>query len=280
VPRRTDPIAYAHLHDARGFSPPVHRLPPSPELAGLVRRFWVPVWSLPPGAESVQRVLQYPVCLVVVAPGYARLVGVRTGLAEQRLAGTGWAVGALLQPGTGYLLLRRPVTEVTDRFVDLATVPGLDGAGLAVRVRDAMAGDPGDPRRQRAAVAAVEDALAPLAPVDAEGELIGRIVAFVEDDPAVLRVGQVCAAFGIGERALQRLCARRLGLTPKWLIQRRRLQEATAALRGGRADLAVLAADLGYTDQAHFTTDFRTVTGTTPAGFAAEGAVTGQDRTP
>jgi AraC-like DNA-binding protein len=63
---------------------------------------------------------------------------------------------------------------------------------------------------------------------------------------------------------------RRTGLHPKWLLQRRRLQEAAARLRSGGTDLARLAADRGYADQAHLTRDFRTVTGLTPGQFAAE----------
>jgi AraC-like DNA-binding protein len=274
VPRPVDPVEHAHLRDRAGFSPPVHRFAPAPDLTDLVRRFWVPVWSLPPGTSTVQRVLQYPVCLVVVAQDYARLVGVHTGLSTRELTGTGWAVGALLQPATGYLLLRRPVAGLTDRFVDLTEAPGLDGAGLTRAVRAAAGPDPADPDRQRAATALLEDALRPLLPVDEEGLLVNAVVAAVEDDPDVRRVGQVGERFGLGERALQRLCARRLGLNPKWLIQRRRLQEAAAALRAdpgeGRVDLAGLAADLGYADQAHFTADFRTVTGLTPGAFAAE----------
>lgn len=270
MPRRIDPIEHAHLRDARGFSPPVHRFAPSPALEPLVRRFWMPVWSLPAGEVSVQRVLQYPVCQVVVAPDYARLVGPHTGLAEQRLTGSGWVVGAMLQPGAGYLVLGAPLTAVTDGHVDLAEVPGLDGPALAAAVRDAVGADPADPARQRAALAAFEHALAALPPMDAEGALAGAVVDLVEERSDVRRVGQLCDAFGLGERALQRLCARRLGLGPKWLIQRRRLQDVATALRADDVQLSRVAAELGYTDQAHLTTDFRRITGMTPGEFAAE----------
>lgn len=91
------------------------------------------------------------------------------------------------------------------------------------------------------------------------------------------RVGQVCAKLDLGERALQRLLRRRIGLSPKWLIQRRRLHDAADLLRAGASvDLARVAADLGYADQAHFTRDFRAVTGLTPGEFSAEPA--GPDR--
>src|SRR3954454_3322987 len=81
--RRIDPTERAHLLDARGYAPPIHRFAPSPALADGVRRYWMPVCSLPDGVTSTQRVLQYPVCLVVVSADYALLVGPSTGLSTQ-----------------------------------------------------------------------------------------------------------------------------------------------------------------------------------------------------
>ncbi len=87
--RRIDPVERAHLRDLAGFSPPVHRFAPSPALTDLVRRYWMPVWSMPPGKSSTQRVLQYPVCLIVVATSYARFIGPTTGLSTRTLSGQG-----------------------------------------------------------------------------------------------------------------------------------------------------------------------------------------------
>jgi AraC-like DNA-binding protein len=128
------------------------------------------------------------------------------------------------------------------------------------------------PRRTEshaAAMALVAGGVRRFLPVDDEGILANRIVAFVEQDPTVTRVGPVCERFELTERALQRLVRRRIGLSPKWLIQRRRLQEASVRLRSDPASLADVAADLGYADQPHFTRDFRSVTGMTPGEFAA-----------
>ncbi|WP_235734927.1 helix-turn-helix domain-containing protein [Nocardioides alcanivorans] len=269
---RIDPDEPAHLRDATGASPPIHRYAPAADLTSLVRRHWIPVWSLPEGKESVQRVLQYPVCLLAIDAERAALVGPTRGLGTRRLSGSGWTFGVLLQPATGWLLLQRPVTEVTDDGVPLETLAGIDGAGLARAVRDCMADDPGSESAQRSAAGHVEEQLRRLLPVDDEGMLVNRIVEFTEARPDVRRVAQVCAEFGLPERSLQRLTARRLGLTPKWLIQRRRLHEAAQRLRQRSTafDLAAVAADLGYADQAHFIRDFTAVTGLTPGRFASE----------
>lgn len=268
-PRPIDPIERAHLLDDRGFSPPVHRFAPAPDLTDVVRRYWLPVWSLPEGQVSVQRVLQYPVCLLVVSHDYAQVVGPTSGLATRRLEGTGWAAGVMLQPAAGAILLGGPVT-IADGTVPLESVPILDGAALVARVREAMAPDPADHACRSRAVAAFESALSDLLPVDEEGLLVNAVVDYVESEARVQRVGQVCEKFAMTERSLQRLTARRIGLTPKWLIQRRRLHEAAERLAGEKPDLARVAADLGYADQAHFGRDFRSVTGLTPSEFATE----------
>ncbi|MGY1856974.1 helix-turn-helix domain-containing protein [Modestobacter sp. SYSU DS0290] len=268
-PTRLDLVERAHLREPGDASHAMYRYEPDPVVRGLLRRFWIPVWSVPPGREAVQRVLQYPVSLLVVADGYARFYGVTTGLSTTTLAGDGWAVGVMCTPAAGTLLSGTSMAEFTDRYVDLPDVLGPGGVALVDRVRTAMAADPHAGRAHATAMAAFTDTVRPRLPVDAEGELVDRVVAFVEERSDVLRVAQVHAEFGLSERALQRLVHRRLGLTPKWLIQRRRLQEAAERLRAGGTTLAETAAVLGYADQAHFVRDFSRVTGTTPGRFAA-----------
>lgn len=115
----------------------MHRYPPDPGFDGYLQRFWIPVWSVRPGEEAPQRVLQYPVCLVVVTPEYARFYGVVSGLSTTRLTGDGWAVGVMLAPAAGFLLARTPVAAYTDRSVDVREVLGDEGARLAEQVRTA-----------------------------------------------------------------------------------------------------------------------------------------------
>ncbi|WP_346623150.1 helix-turn-helix domain-containing protein [Blastococcus montanus] len=264
-----DHVERAHLKDPGDASHVMYRYPAEPEFDGLLQRFWIPVWSVPPGREAPQRVLQYPVALLVVAADYARFYGVVPGLSTTTLTGTGWAVGVMCAPAAGALVAGGPMSAYTDRHVDVGDVLGAEGERLTARVRAAMAGDPHAPAAHAAAMAAFGDALRPFLPVDDDGRLVNEIVAFVEGDREVVRVAQVCERFGVSERALQRLVHRRLGLTPKWLIQRRRLQEAAERLRGNPVSIGEVAAVLGYADQAHFTRDFARVTAMTPGQFAA-----------
>lgn len=270
-PRRVDPIDRAHLTGVTRPSPPIHRYAPSAHLTDLVQRYWIPVWSLT--APSTQSTLQHPVCLVVVSNTYERLYGVAQGRSSVTLEGDGWAVGVMLTPAAGRLLWGRSVADLTDRWVDLGEVPALDGDRLVGEVRDAMAPAPEAPESHEAAIAAMERRLASYVPVDEQGLLVNEIVAWLAEHPEVTRVAEVAEQFGLGERGLQRLTEQRLGLSPKWLIQRRRLHDAVLALKGAPGStLADVAARLGYSDQAHFTHDFRTITGMTPGDYLRDQA--------
>lgn len=262
------PVDRAHLTSVSRPSPPLHRYAPSPDLADLVERYWIPVWSLP--APSTQSTLQHPVCLLVVSNDYARFYGPTRGLSTVTLAGEGYAAGVMLAPAAGRLLLGRPVGEVTDRHLDLGELTTVDGAALTADVRAAMEPAPGAPESHAAAIAVYERRLRAFLPVDEQGLAVNRLVDWLRAHPEVTRVGEVADAVGLGERALHRLTTDRLGLSPKWLVQRRRLHDAVLALKAGTPSLADLAAELGYTDQAHFTRDFRTVTGTTPGAYLAD----------
>lgn len=267
APAPIDPVDRAHLTGASRPAPPIHRYAPDPGLVELVTRYWIPVWSVPEPQQ--QSTLQHPVCLIVVSNTYARLYGVARGLSTVTLEGTGWAAGVMLRPATGRLLLGGPVTAINDGFVDLAEVEGLDGAALVGQIRDAMV-EPSSPAAHRRVIEAYEQRLRRLLPLDDAGRLINQVIDWLVDHPEVTRVGEMAEAFGLGERSLQRLVEQRVGWSPKWLIQRRRLHDAVLRLKRGDTTVTDIAADLGYADQAHFTHDFRAVSGMTPGQYRAD----------
>lgn len=265
----SDAIDRAHLRHPEDRSYTITRYPVSTDLSDLARRFWIPTWNVPDGREAPQRVLQYPVCLLVIGRDYARFYGVAPVLSETVLRGRGWAVGLMLQPATGWLVTRRSVADLRGTHLALGEVRGIH-AGLVQAVRAVMEPAPNDAESHAVARRLIEDQVRSYAPVDPEGRLINELVETVETDSQVLRVSDLSDRYALTERTLQRLTRRRLGLTPKWLIRRRRLHEAVGRLQRSEVDLATLATDLGYTDQAHLTRDFRTATGTTPGQFAAQ----------
>lgn len=251
------------------------RYPVDDGAAALVRHVWVPLWSLGPGERVVQELLQYPGGNVVVMADEAGFYGVDAGLGTRTLEGTGWAVGAMLRPAAAGLLLRdQPVDAVRagPARVDVGTAIraerselGADFADACTRVRGLMPDEP-----EHAGRALTDWVLTRCGPVDPEGEL-ANAAADLAEQGAVGTVAELAERVGVGERQLQRICRRRIGLSPKWLLQRRRLQDAAARL--GEQDppaLAELAAELGYADQAHFTRDFTAVVGRPPGRFHRE----------
>ncbi len=91
-------------------------------------------------------------------------------------------------------------------------------------------------------------------------------------DHSLSRVEDVAARHGLSVRALQRLFRRFVGVGPKWVLQRYRLHDAVTAIDtapGVMADLAGLAASLGWSDQSHFTRDFTAAVGVSPHAYAA-----------
>lgn len=259
------PVDRARLTQHAPSAPSVYRYEPRRDLRDLVRCYWLPVWDVAGGGTVTEQVLPYPTALVVVGNDYARLYGATRGMSTRTLRGRGWAAGVMLQPGAAQVVAGRDLGGLVDTHIDLAQVPLL--AALEGPLRQVMGPDPADPIRHASAIARIEQTLAQALPLDADGTLLNQVVDVIESCPDLHAVRDLADRVGIGERALQRLTSRRLGLTPKELIQRRRLQEAADHLKRGVRRPAELAFDLGYTDQAHFTRDFRRVTGHTPAAF-------------
>jgi AraC-like DNA-binding protein len=115
-----------------------------------------------------------------------------------------------------------------------------------------------------------------LATCDATGSFIphasdptlGRIVEAFRDDPADNRtLGELAAAFNIGERTLMRRAQEELGMSLTELRQRLRVVQALALLSSGSTVEAV-ALDLGYATSSAFIAMFRRLTGSSPGHFA------------
>lgn len=72
-------------------------------------------------------------------------------------------------------------------------------------------------------------------------------------------------------RTLQRLFPRLVGVSPLWVIRRRRLQRVAERMDGDTdGNLAELASELGFADQAHLTREFRRVIGRPPGAYRAD----------
>ena len=138
---------------------------------------------------------------------------------------------------------------------------------MSVSSRDVLA-EPDDAGRAAVADTFLEG-LAP-EPDAAYLELL-ELLAEMVHDRTLTRAADVAERASMTPRSLQRLFRRYVGIGPKWVLSRYRLQDAAAAIDAGEVtDLATLAADLGWFDQAHFSRDFREVVGVTPSQYLTE----------
>ena len=118
-------------------------------------------------------------------------------------------------------------------------------------------------------VRAAERLIEPRLPApDATVDLIGTIAATARRDNGPRRAKALADEVGLSLRTLQRLFYQYVGVSPKWVIRRYRLQEAARCLaQGQKLQIARLAADLGYFDQAHLARDFGHLFGCSPEDY-------------
>jgi AraC-like DNA-binding protein len=92
-----------------------------------------------------------------------------------------------------------------------------------------------------------------------------RAAARIMSDRTLLSTAQAALHAGMDVRALQRLFRREVGIGPKEVIRRIRLQESAERLANDpRLSCGQLALQMGDFDQAHFIRDFKAVVGVPP----------------
>lgn len=242
--------------------PSFHRLQPSSDLEQLIRWIWIPRWDLAPGHVEHQLLLPFPASNLVIEAGRLELFGPASSASHRELRGSGWAVGVLLRPAA--LAALHPCPSRLRDAQTCVEAPALTHAvGQAMNQADPQAG------RESAAQLVQDWAQATLGQVDEQGLLANRMEDLIAGDRELVRVEQLAQRLTMSARGVQRLAQRYVGLTPLAMIRRYRLQEGAKRLRlEPGLGLARLAGEPGYSDQAHFSRDFRVALGMTPTDYA------------
>ncbi|MFD5898729.1 DUF6597 domain-containing transcriptional factor [Streptomyces sp. NPDC060366] len=238
---------------------------PAPELRRYVELYWLIDWDL--SEPYASHVVPHPSVNVVfqrfgAAPPWGEVAGIGLELFTQKLEGRGRVCGVKFRPG-GFRPFAPawPVSEWSGRRVPIAEV---------LPASDADVGAVLDPPGEDARVAALDTYLLGLgARPDPQADEAMRVVALVGEDRAIRRAAQLATAAGLSVRSLQRLFATYVGVGPKWVILRHRIHEALErAEAADGVDWAALAAELGYSDQAHLVRDFTATVGVPPTAYA------------
>lgn len=234
---------------------------PAPPLREFVEYYWVLHWDLRDQEPYEQRVLPN---LSVHAAFFRQASGVHGPRHENfsfLLEGREQGLGVRFRPGCFRPFLGRPVHTISDTSVPLAEIFGAAALNTQQKVSAA--------RNDREMVSAVDHLLCPNVPVARPSALrAAEIVETIARDPGIVRVDQLAGMTGTTTRNLQRLFREEVGIGPKWAIRVYRLNDAARRVAAAETiDYAALAAELGYSDQAHFTRDFTAAIGTPPARY-------------
>ncbi|MEV2236507.1 AraC family transcriptional regulator [Micromonospora sp. NPDC049891] len=238
---------------------------PTLALHRWVEHYWLIDWDL--GEPFEQRIVPHPAVNLVFqrdgnGPERAELAGVGQELFSITLTGSGRVSGVQFRPGGFHPFWRRPVAELTGRrrpIADLADVGGPPGHAVCA----------GTDAERCQALDALLGGWAPRP--DPVNDEVMSLVETIRTDRNVRRVDEFAREHGVSVRRLQRLFLTHVGVGPKWVIRRYRLHEAIERAAGGPPDWAGLAAELGYSDQAHLVRDFTAATGVSPTAYAQTG---------
>lgn len=245
----------------------VRRIVPAERWQPFIEYHWIVRWECPEPFE--QQVIPQPCVHLSAEPfeGRPRLLvnGITREPFIRTLAGSGHVLGAAFRPASFRAVLGADLSTVSGQIVPLGDVAGPGDSAVAAEILRAEATD----AEMVTALEAHLDRLQVTADPDADG--INALVAAAAQDRSLIRAEQLADLAGVTLRTLQRQFTAYLGIGPKWVVQRCRLLDAAAAAHEGTpTDWAALAAELGFSDQAHLTRAFTAVVGTPPATYQGD----------
>lgn len=234
-------------------------------LTPFVEHYWALSYELPEGLAHTQKVLSYPNLHLAFEQDMegrrALLYGVPSRPFQRELRGAGRVLGVKFRAGGFHPFWQRDIADLTGTVVDIHEVFGADSADWMDAVLDSGDG-------QAMAAQAEKLLLLRLPQRDAQAEQAEDIIQAIKSDRELLKVEQISLKTGLSIRQLQRMFRKYVGVSPKWAINRFRLQEAAERLeRDEPVQWAELAVQLGYFDQAHLIKDFKAVLGQSPSSY-------------
>lgn len=100
-------------------------------------------------------------------------------------------------------------------------------------------------------------------------EKIAEAIKIIEENSGEIKISGIAEAVGLSTRQLERRFRKSSGLSPKQFTRVRRIRAtAIALLEKTEINWANRAAEMGFSDQAHLTHEFSTITGRSPNSFA------------
>jgi len=242
------------------------RYSPSSALIPYIEHYWTVEWDLRGQPPFSQNVLSYPnVNLSFENESGRRFTGVygvpRT-IYTRHLQDTGMVLGIKFRPGGFYPFWQQPVSLLTGQ-----TIPAKKLFGEQISQIEEQLWEQNNSEQMAQLAEQWLLTRLPSRP-DPNTLLVNEIVQAAISSREMTQVEQMAAQFNISTRALQRLFSRYVGVSPKWVIQRFRLQEAAERMdTGDVTDWTALSQELGFFDQAHFIKAFKSLIGKSPDAY-------------
>ncbi len=250
----------------------IRQLKPAAELGSFIEHYWSVQWNLPEGKSFEQKVLPYPSVHIAAEEGSVSVHGVVTGIFSKKLTGNGEVFGIKFLPGGFRPFCSGSVSDFTDSVLPLDSFiagTGYKQKPLFLNREDFVT---------RAGYA--DEFLIQWLPKGITlPDVIPQAFSILKSNDDVIRPDHLARKLQISLRSLQRIFREWVGVSPRWIIMRERLQNIAAILaETDTADWSTIAADAGYFDQAHFINDFRSVIGMTPGEYLQSGKEDDRDK--
>jgi len=247
--------------DARALPPGYTEWPAPAALRDAVACLWAQVTT---EADRTGLVLPDGCTDLIWEQGRGAFVaGPDTGPVPTTMTAGTAILGVRFRPSAGGPALGVPLSELRDQRVDLADLRPADARRLTAAL---------DPDT---AAGRVLDVTAGLVAGAAPDPAVTRAVRLLRDPAA--RAEDVAAEVGLSLRQLRRRCHAVVGYGPKTLQRVLRFRRFVSRVDNVPAgldvlDLAALAAEAGYADQAHLTRECGRLSGLAPAALARQRA--------
>jgi len=238
----------------------LQRIAPSSGLSRLIETFWSVEWDLSDEEPHTQQNIPDPNVHMVFEPGCSRIVGVVTKRFTHKLADRGSIFGIKFCAGAFYSVYKFPLSGLSDTDISIRSFFGNDGDALAGKIISEV--------NLESKVSIAEHFLAPFIPDSSDiVDRIDEVIFATKTDESITKVDHLAEKFSLSARSLQRLFYQYVGVSPKWLIRKYRMQEVLTMLESGERNWQDLVSKLDYFDQAHFIRDFKDMIGVTPTDY-------------